>query len=168
MLVRMSRSCLLAVLAALLFVLTSCTSEDSQTIVPPLPPTDADQVAALLETSTQPVIVNIWASWCIPCRSEAPLIERAYNQFGDQIRFIGVNVADTQSGARQFIDEFDLSFENLFDAPRTVPAALGGSGVPLTFFFAPGGELVHYQPGVIDERTLALQIDELLRRKGTS
>lgn len=168
MLVRMSRSSLLAVLAALLFVLTSCTSEDSQTTAPPLPPIDAGQVAALLETSTQPVIVNIWASWCIPCRSEAPLIERAYNQFGDQIRFIGVNVADTQSGARQFIDEFGLSFENLFDAARTVPAALGGSGVPLTFFFAPGGELVHYQPGVIDERTLALQIDELLRRKGTS
>lgn len=168
MLVPMSRSCLLAVLAASLIVLTSCTSEDSQTTVPPLPATDAGLMAALLETSTQPVVINIWASWCIPCRSEAPLIERAYNQFGDQIRFIGVNVADTQSGARQFIGEFGLSFENLFDADRTVPAALGGSGVPLTFFFAPGGELVHYQPGVIDERTLALQIDELLNRKGAS
>jgi hypothetical protein len=69
-----------------------------------------------------------------------------------------------EAGAREFIAEFGLTFENLFDAPRAVPASLGGSGVPLTFFFEPGGELVHYQPGVIDERMLALQIDELLQR----
>ncbi len=126
--------------------------------------TTAAEINALLEDSTQPVVLNIWASWCIPCRSEAPLLERAFAEFGDEVRFIGVNVADTQSGAQGFIAEFGLSFENLFDAPRAVPAALGGSGVPLTFFFAPGGELVHYQPGVIDERMLALQIDEILAR----
>jgi len=159
---------LIAVLTVLPVLLTSCTARESQTLGPPLPDTNATEVIALLETSTQPVVINVWASWCIPCRSEAPLLERAHAQFGDDIRFIGINVADTQSAARQFIAEFGLSFENLFDAPRTVPAALGGSGVPLTFFFAPGGELVHYQPGVIDERTLALQIDELLRRRATS
>ena len=164
----MSRYRLVAALAALLIVLASCTEDDSRTTVPPLPTTDAESVAALLTTSTRPVIINVWASWCIPCRSEASLIERAHDQFGDEIRFVGVNVADTQSGAQQFIAEFGLTFENLFDAARTVPAALGGSGVPLTFFFAPGGELVHYQPGVIDERTLALQIDELLNRRSTS
>ncbi|MDH3261222.1 MAG: TlpA family protein disulfide reductase [Acidimicrobiia bacterium] len=154
----------IAALAVLLVFLTSCTAQQSQTVGPPLPDTNAAEVVALLEASSQPVVINVWASWCIPCRSEAPLIERANEQFGDDIRFIGINVADTQSGARQFIAEFGLSFENLFDAPRTVPAALGGSGVPVTFFFAPGGSLVHYQPGVIDERTLALQIDELLKR----
>ena len=169
MLVRMPRSILIAVLTALLVVLSSCTSKDSETTMPtPLTPINAEEMAALLETSTRPVVINVWASWCIPCRSEAPLLERAFNQFGDEIRFIGVNVADTQSGAQEFIAEFALSFENLFDAPRSVPAALGASGVPQTYFFAPGGELVHYQPGVIDERTLALQIDELLNRKGTS
>lgn len=156
---------LFVALTALLIALTSCTAQESQTAGSPLPPTDAPEVIALLETSTQPVVLNVWASWCIPCRSEAPLLERAHAQFGDEIRFVGVNVADTQSGAQSFIAEFGLSFENLFDAPRTVPAALGGSGVPLTFFFAPGGELVHYQPGVVDERTLALQIDELLNRQ---
>lgn len=150
-------------LAALLIVLTGCTAREAPAVAP-LDETTPDEVIAILEHSTQPIVINVWASWCIPCRSEAPLIERAHHKFGDDIRFIGINVADTQDGARQFITEFGLSFENLFDAARTVPAALGGSGVPLTFFFAPGGELVHYQPGVIDERTLALQIDELLKR----
>jgi cytochrome c biogenesis protein CcmG/thiol:disulfide interchange protein DsbE len=163
----MPRLPLAAVLAALLFVLSSCTPGVSQSAATPLTPTNAEEMAALLETSTRPVVINVWASWCIPCRSEAPLLERAFDQFGDEIRFVGVNVADTQSGAQEFIAEFGLSFENLFDAPRSVPAALGGSGVPQTYFFAPGGELVHYQPGVIDERMLALQIDELLNRTET-
>jgi cytochrome c biogenesis protein CcmG/thiol:disulfide interchange protein DsbE len=155
---------LVAALIVLLVVLTSCTTEDSQPIGTPLPSTNAAEINSLLGESTQPVVLNVWASWCIPCRSEAPLLERAYTEFGDEVRFVGVNVADTQTGAQEFIAEFGLSFENLFDAPRAVPAALGGSGVPLTFFFAPGGDLVHYQPGVIDERMLALQIDELLNR----
>ena len=160
----MSRSPRAAILAAFLVVLSSCTPGDAQPAAAPLTSTNAEEMTALLDTSTQPVVINVWASWCIPCRSEAPLLERAFNQFGDEIRFIGVNVADTQSGAREFIAEFGISFENLFDAPRSVPAALGGTGVPQTYFFAPGGALVHYQPGVIDERMLALQIDELLNR----
>lgn len=164
----MSRARLVAALTTLLVVVTGCSDGVSHDNVPPLAPIDAAEVAALLETSTRPVVINIWASWCIPCRSEAPLIERAHNQFGADIRFLGINVTDTQDGARRFIAEFGLTFENLFDSTRAVPAALGGSGVPLTFFFAPGGELVHYQPGVIDERTLALQIDELLNRGGPS
>ena len=160
----MPRSPRAAILAAFLVVLSSCGTGDAQPAAAPLTSTNAEEMTALLDTSTRPVVINVWASWCIPCRSEAPLLERAFNQFGDEIRFIGVNVADTQSGAREFIAEFGISFENLFDAPRSVPAALGGTGVPQTYFFAPGGALVHYQPGVIDERMLALQIDELLNR----
>lgn len=152
------------VLIAFLLALAGCTKEGATVAFESLPATDAASMLALLEESTEPVVVNVWASWCIPCRSEAPLLEKAHARFGNDVRFVGVNVADTQSGAQEFIAEFGLSFENLFDAARTVPAALGGSGVPLTFFHAPGGELVHYQPGVIDERMLALQIDELLNR----
>ena len=144
--------------------LAGCSTEPDPTSAAPLPSTSAEEILAVLEESTDPVVLNVWASWCIPCRSEAPLLEKAHAQFGEEVRFIGVNVADTQTGAREFIAEFGLTFENLFDAPRSVPAALGGSGVPLTFFYSPGGQLVHYQPGVIDERMLALQIDELLSR----
>ena len=159
------RSTVVVALIAVL-LLTGCAGEQKGAAVPPLPATNAEEVTALLERSTQPVVLNVWASWCIPCRSEAPLLERAHQEFGDQVRFVGINVADTQAGARDFISEFGLTFESLFDERRTVPASLGGSGVPLTFFFEPGGELVHYQPGVIDERMLALQIDELLLRMG--
>ena len=133
--------------------------------IEPLEPTNPDAIQALLADSEQPVVLNVWASWCGPCRSEAPLLRAANEEFGQQVRFIGVDVRDSQDGARTFIAEFGLNgFRHFFDRDGAVPAALRGFGVPLTFFFAPGGELVHLHNGVIDERTLALQIDELLQR----
>lgn len=150
--------------AVMLAVLTSCSSPPRAVTAGPLPDTGAEAVADLLAATEAPVVMNVWASWCIPCRSEAPLLQRAHDLFGDRVRFIGINVGDTQEGARAFLSEFDLPFEHYFDPSRSVPASLGGSGVPLTYIFAANGELVYFQPGVIDERTLALQIDELLTR----
>ncbi len=125
----------------------------------------ADELAEQLRQSTEPVVVNVWASWCVPCRSEAPLLERAARQ--SSVRFIGLNVQDDQTGARTFIAEFFPSapIEHYIDLSGNVPVTLGGTrGVPLTFFFAPGGELVKLHTGVIDERTLALQLDEIAVR----
>lgn len=133
--------------------------------IPVLDPTSPAEVRALLDTSDRPVVLNVWASWCIPCRSEAPLLRSANAEFGESVLFVGIDVRDTQDGAREFIAEFGLNgFTHFFDSSGSVPADLGGFGVPLTFFFAPGGELVHLHSGVIDERTLALQIDELRAR----
>lgn len=137
----------------------------SITEVEPLQPTNPEAIAALLVASDRPIVLNVWASWCVPCRSEAPLLRTANDQFGQQVRFIGIDVRDSQDGARKFIAEFGLNgFTHFFDRDGSVPAGLRGFGVPLTFFFAPGGELIHLHSGVIDERTLALQIDELLQR----
>ncbi len=135
--------------------------------VPELPPTDAASLNALLDASTTPVVVNVWASWCIPCRSEAPLLEKAANSVGPDVLFVGLNVRDDQAGARGFIAEFfpNAPIDHYFDPGGDIPIALGGNrGVPLTFFYAPGGEFVLLHSGVIDERTLALQIDEILSR----
>jgi thiol-disulfide isomerase/thioredoxin len=76
--------------------------------------------------------------------------------------FIGVDVQDTQAGAREFLDEFGLPFVHYFDPNRDIANKLGGFGVPNTFFYAPGGELINFHLGILDERTLALNIDELL------
>jgi cytochrome c biogenesis protein CcmG/thiol:disulfide interchange protein DsbE len=160
-----------AILVTTLSILAAaCGGSDADiSAVPELPPVTGDEMAALLAASDQPVVLNVWASWCIPCRSEAPLLERAAEQFADDVTFVGVNVRDSQTGAREFIAEFfpTAAIDHFFDRSGEVPIALGGNtGVPLTFFYAPGGELVHVQSGVIDERTLALQIDEILARTG--
>lgn len=155
-------------LIALAMVAAACggTSVDGSSIAP-LEPTTPTEVRSLLAESDRPVVLNVWASWCAPCRSEAPLLRSAAEQFGDRVRFLGIDVRDSQEGARSFIAEFELDgFTHLFDASGAVPNDLGGFGVPLTFFFAPRGELVVMHSGVIDERTLALQIDELLAGSG--
>lgn len=130
----------------------------------PSPPMTVSEFDTLLEASDRPLVVNVWASWCVPCRSEAPLLRGAHAEFGDRIRFVGIDVRDTQAEGVAFMSEFGIAYENYFDPEGAIPAALGGFGVPLTYFFDAGGELVFFQSGVIDERTLALQIDELLAR----
>lgn len=153
-------------LAALLAGACSSASVDIDD-VSPLAETTPAEMRSLLAASSRPVVLNIWASWCIPCRSEAPLLRRAQAQFGEVVRFVGVDVEDGQDDARAFIAEFGLEgFEHYFDPGGDVPADLGGFGVPLTFFVAPGGEVVGVHRGVIDERALAFGIDELLRRAG--
>lgn len=123
---------------------------------------DRDGFEARLDESELPVIVNVWGSWCPPCRSEAPLFATAHQQFGDRIEFIGVDVQDTQEGAAGFIADYGIEFENLFDRTGEIRQMMGGIGAPITYFIAPGGGLVDTHIGVIDEQQLALGIDELL------
>lgn len=108
-------------------------------------------------------MVNVWASWCLPCRSEAPLLDQAHAEYGDRIAFIGVDVQDSQTGAREFLAEFGLDFDHFFDRDRSIPNHYGAFGTPVTLFFAPHGDLVQLHNGVIDERTLAIHLDELER-----
>lgn len=149
---------------ALVVALGACgQSSVAPDAIAELAPTDPAAVRQLLVGSDQPVLLNVWASWCTPCRSEAPLLRAAHSEYGDRVRFIGIDVRDSQDGARSFIAEFGLDgFEHLFDATGAVPADLGGFGVPLTFFFKPGGDLMALHSGVIDERTLALGLDDLV------
>lgn len=160
----------IALLVALSVVLGACAGDDIDVAaVPELPEGTPESVAEMLASSDQPVVLNVWASWCIPCRSEAPLLERAASQFDGRVRFVGLNFRDSQSGARRFIAEFfaDAPIEHVIDPGERIPASLGGTfGVPQTFFFAAGGELIAFQPSVIDERTLALNIDEIVSRSG--
>ena len=151
-------------LAVALVVGACSSSEPVEGIEPPTPAT-SQEVQDLLAESPQPTVLNVWASWCTPCRSEAPLIGRAAREFADEVAFVGLDVRDTPAGATAFIAEFfpDAPILHLADASGQIPSDLGGTrGVPLTFFYRVGGELSYLHFGVIDERTLALQIDELV------
>lgn len=149
---------------ALLLLIVSCGGSDAErgSTRTDLEAITGPELERRLGESSRPTVVNVWASWCLPCRAEAPLLNEAFAVYGDRIEFIGVDVQDTQDGAKAFLDEFGLGFEHLFDPDRSVPRHFGGIGTPITFFFEPGGDLAHTHNGVIDERTLAIHIDELL------
>lgn len=148
-----------------LLVLSACGSGQlAGQDLPDLPPITGEELAITLAESDKPAVVNIWASWCNPCRSEAPLLTAAHDAYGDQIDFIGVDVQDNQADAKNFIAEFGLDFTHYFDRDRSVPEFYGGFGTPITFFFDSTGTLVDTHLGVIDERALALGIDEIASR----
>lgn len=152
--------------AALLLIVVACggAGDIDGGGIPDLPATSAEEFEAHLEAIDKPAIVNVWASWCLPCRSEAPALNEAFIEYGHQIEFIGVDVQDNQEDAKEFLAEFGLDYDHFFDRNREVPNHYGGIGTPITFFFGPQGELVNTHNGVVDERTLALNIDELLAR----
>ena len=152
-------------LPIILLALTACApAELAGQNLADLPPITGDKLAATLAGSDKPAVVNVWASWCGPCRSEAPLLTAAHAAYGDEIDFIGVDVQDNQADAKNFIAEFGLDFTHYFDRNRSVPDFYGGFGTPITFFFDSAGTLVDTHLGVIDERALALGIDEIRSR----
>jgi len=147
-------------LTAMLITLAACAGGGAAT--GELPLIDVAALEQRLQASPRPVVINVWASWCLPCRSEAPLLKEAHETYGDRVEFIGVDVEDSQAGARQFLSEFELDFDHLFDPHRELPQALGGFGTPITYFFAPEGRLVRTHSGAIDKEGLISGIEEIL------
>lgn len=95
-----------------------------------------------------PVILNFWASWCVPCRDEAPLLERiwrAYHAAG--LIVLGVNTQDLDSPARAFIARYGITFLTARDPDGTVARLFGTTGVPETFFIGRDGRIRGKFPG---------------------
>lgn len=117
----------------------------------------------LSELRGQVVIVNFWASWCLPCREEAAYLERTWLKYKDKgVVFIGVDYADTEMKALAYIQEFNITYLNGPDIGTRISQAYNIQGVPETFFVAKNGELhgVHIGPMVPPQ--LDDKIEELL------
>lgn len=83
----------------------------------------------------QPVVLNFWASWCIPCREEARTLERSWQKYKDQgVRIVGVNVQDSEADAQAFVNEFGVTFPSVRDTDLKLWTKLGVRGLPETFF----------------------------------
>lgn len=147
-----------------LVVLAACAPPASPAPSVAIPEVTVAEFLETLQTSKLPIVVNVWASWCLPCRAEAPLLREAALQYAGAVTFLGVNVQDRPDEAAAFIAEFRLDFDHVADPNRSIPATLGGVGVPITYFVAPGGEIISMHVGIIDERTLVSGINDLVRR----
>ena len=155
------RRVVIVIVTGLAVVLGAC-SDGMSPIDGELDSITVDEFESMVQTSPRPMVVNLWASWCIPCRSEAPLLREAHAAFGEDVTFLGVATEDTQSDALAFLDEFELRFDNRFDGSGAIRGHLGATGLPVTVFIRPGGEILRTHFGVIDDSALALGIDDLL------
>jgi cytochrome c biogenesis protein CcmG, thiol:disulfide interchange protein DsbE len=91
----------------------------------------------------RPVIINFWASWCIPCKEEAPLLESVWKQYrGRGLVVLGVDINDVRGEARRFARENRMTYPLVYDGPGETTTEYGLTGVPETFFVARSGRLV--------------------------
>ena len=117
----------------------------------------------LLGLRGTPVVVNVWASWCAPCRAEMPLLDRAADDFAGDVVFLGVASKDSRAAAGDFLEEVGVDYPSVFDATGQVREALELRGFPTTYFFDASGELVASMTGGVTEPRLAAQLRDLTR-----
>ena len=111
------------------------------------------------------IVVNFWASWCPPCRDEAPALERVWRAYEDKgVVFVGVNVNDVTSEAMAFIEEFNITYPNGPDPYNRISKTYHVTGVPETFLIAKDGRLAKWYRGPITETGLRTALEELLQQ----
>jgi cytochrome c biogenesis protein CcmG, thiol:disulfide interchange protein DsbE len=97
-----------------------------------------------------PTVVNLWGSWCAPCRDELPLLQELADGGADRIRVLGVISRDGEPQAESFADDAGITFPSAFDGDGELMAELGLNALPYTFFLAADGTLAHSELGPID------------------
>jgi cytochrome c biogenesis protein CcmG/thiol:disulfide interchange protein DsbE len=174
----------LAFLGVLWFGLARTGSQvDSGSIAPSfeLPLLDGTGVLTDEDLKGRPVIINFWASWCIPCREEAPLLERTWHAYRDDgVVFLGVNIKDAASDAKRFVEEFDITYPMVRDLDESLTRGFGVRGLPETFFVDHDWRFVGTESGTrrgeqqgtvvlgaITEDELVTNVERLIRRAAT-
>ena len=111
---------------------------------------DQDGRLELASLRGKAVVLNFWASWCVPCKAEAPLFEAAWKQWrGRGVIVIGVDSQDFSGDARRFARHFGLTYPLVRDGPGKTKDSYGVTGFPETFFVSRKGRLVGHIPGAL-------------------
>jgi cytochrome c biogenesis protein CcmG, thiol:disulfide interchange protein DsbE len=114
----------------------------------------------LAELRGHPVVVNIWASWCGPCRAEFPTLQQVAARFGKRVAFIGVDSQDSDDTAAQFLSEFPVPYPSYTDPDQDIAASLEATlGLPDTVFYDREGEVAFLKQGpYLDQADLLADI----------
>ena len=110
----------------------------------------------------KPVVLNFWASWCGPCKSEMPDFESAYQTLGQDVHFLMINQTggrETLETAQEFLAQSGYTFPVYFDTELSASMAYGVSAIPTTFFIDAEGYPVVYAQGALSGQHLQMGID---------
>ncbi|HWS33429.1 MAG TPA: TlpA disulfide reductase family protein, partial [Actinoplanes sp.] len=99
-----------------------------------------------------PAVINLWGSWCGPCREELPVMQGLADRADGRFTVIGVNTWDTRNRGAEFATDKSVSFPTLFDPEKKLASQLGASMLPATLFINADGEMtVHRAPMDVDQ-----------------
>ena len=134
-----------------------------------LPKLPGPGTGSLVEHRGEWVLVNLWASWCLPCRAEAPVLADFHRRMrGRDATVVGINVQDNREDALAFLREHPSGYEQLRSIGDERSAAFGSTGVPENFLVNPKGRLAWFFRGPIDEEMLADQVEPLIEGRAGS
>lgn len=126
---------------------------------------DGNKVS-LSDNIGKPVIINFWASWCSPCKTELPYFNSAYEEYKDDIVFMMINLTDglseTTEKVKDFISENEYAFPVYYDTESSAASAYETMYIPLTVFINDKGEVEDSHVGMMSEAALYNYIDQLL------
>lgn len=122
-----------------------------------------DQLGSVAELRGKWVLVNVWASWCVPCRDEAPALQDFYERHGGEgFEIVGIDTQETAEDGLGFVEEFGLTYPQLHDGPGEYADDLKTTGVPENFLVDPEGKVALVQPGPVTEGFLENEVAPLI------
>lgn len=119
---------------------------------------------ALDQLTGRPTLVNLWATWCLPCREEMPLLQDAFERYGEQVRFLGVDTQDAPDAAASFVTDLQIGYPQAVDPEGALLSELGVRGLPVTLGLDSDGRVVARVVGQLDAEELQQLMDSLLRQ----
>jgi thiol-disulfide isomerase/thioredoxin len=118
-------------------------------------PCAAGGPAVALRDIRGPAVINLWASWCGPCRSELPAFQRLADRYGGQVHVIGVNTRDRPEAAASLATDLGLTLPTLTDPDERVRTAIRRAALPVTVFVDRSGRVRHiHDSTALDDQTL--------------
>ena len=164
-----------------LFALVCVVSVEAQKRTPaPKPAADLPKVTKidltryteLIKPGAKPLLINFWATWCVPCREEFPDLVKIDNEYKGKIDFITISLdfeEELNTGVPQFLKEMKADMPTYLLVTPDESAAIGmiskewGGGMPLTVLYSPSGQVAFFHQGVVKPAELKAAIDKLIQ-----
>jgi cytochrome c biogenesis protein CcmG/thiol:disulfide interchange protein DsbE len=115
----------------------------------------------LADVRGKPILVNFWASWCVPCREEAPHLARFDREMKERAQLVGVDFQDAKSDALAFIREFGWGFPNVRDPQGKLASRYGLDGLPTTYVIDAAGRIAKALSGEQTFESLVRAVEEV-------
>jgi cytochrome c biogenesis protein CcmG, thiol:disulfide interchange protein DsbE len=120
-----------------------------------------DGRVSLTELRGHPVVINFWASWCVPCKAEAPRLAAAAKAHAGDVLFLGIDVQDFKSDARRFLRKHGANYVSVRDGGDSTYSAYGLTGLPESYYLDARGRIVAHDVGEVSDEELEAGIAKL-------